>query len=508
MASFPYQELRGIDIRLLDLLPGSHTDPLRCSIRHAPLAASTAFEALSYTWGPPPESRQITINRHKVPVRPNLFTGLMYLRRPDRTRTIWIDALCINQSDIEERDKQVLRMRDIYSMATSVQVWLGEAGEEDALALQLVREISAVVQDPEDLLNSGTQNSYIEQWEPLFNAAVPKTIKALNDLFNRPWWTRVWIVQELSLAKQPEAHVICGSISMPWLSFLVAAYAVEELWNTANHLLWSEYPDEPLNGFQTGIRMAQCRYSDATFPRFRLLELLNQHRDCEATNARDYVYGLLGMSGDGEQAGIVPRYAASVIDIYTDLVRKLVRATESLDVLCACRGERNLTALPSWVPDWSTDAVSPSICLYERYCGGNDFVGSPIAHFERYRASGTSKAEAHFAGPRLSVRACIIGRIQYLGILDDGMQFEDIESFGVGDDEGKSASGSDNFDNWLNLILDCPMWPKIEERYGSPSAALDAFCRTLVANRNNRMMVPPLDDSAESDSDDIESGER
>jgi hypothetical protein len=504
MAGYPYQALTGIDIRLLDLLPGSRADPVRCSMRHAPLQSSTNFQALSYTWGDLPDSERIAIDGHVVAVRPNLFSALIHLRQVDATRTLWIDAVTINQQDVPERNRQVLRMQNIYALATSVHVWLGEVDADDEAALALVQSLASVVEDAERLLDTGTQNAYVERWHPQFEAAPPATIRALNNIFNRPWWNRVWIIQEVSLARQSEARVQCGTTSLPWLHFLVVAYAIEECWQIVNQRLWLEFPDDALSGFLGGIRLAQCRYSDASRPQFRLLELLTQHREGQATNARDHIYGLLGLSGDIEEFGIQPDYSSDVVDVYVDFVTRIVNATHSLDVLCACRGERNFTALPSWVPDWSTDAVVPGICIYERYCGGDIFPRSPISHFQRYRAAGAQMADIAFEGSRLRARGVWIGRVCHLGALDEGMQFDDTDSFGLADEDGKSASGSDTFDSWLNLILDCPIWPRIEERYGSSSSVLDAFCRTLVANRNNRMTIPPAENDDSDASVDVD----
>lgn len=119
-------------------------------------------------------------------------------------------------------------------------------------------------------------------------------------------------------------------------------------------------------------RLSERPLSHVQRPRIKLWELLTQHWECEATVSKDDVYGLLGMSGDSEALRIQPDYSewVSVADVYVDLVAKLVHATGSTDLVCACRGGRNTQSLPAWVSDhWSTDAVISGICLHERYGG-------------------------------------------------------------------------------------------------------------------------------------------
>jgi len=115
-------------IRLLELLSNPTDDKIRCKMHIVSLHDDPAFEALSYTWGEEARDRPISIDDHcRTHVSVNLKTALLRLRRNDGSgRLLWIDALCINQGDIQERNSQVLMMRDIYATAQDVAVWLGE----------------------------------------------------------------------------------------------------------------------------------------------------------------------------------------------------------------------------------------------------------------------------------------------------------------------------------------------------------------------------------------------
>lgn len=488
------------EIRLLDILPGDLETPVQCDMRYASLTPGLDFTALSYTWGDPKYPEPIAINGHRLDVTINLYTALRYLRDSHRVRTFWVDAVCINQNDLQERAAQVLRMCDIYTLAKSVEVWLGEEEDEfDAEAMQLVAELGATVPDAEQFLCKGMNDSHRERFMHCFAESTPDKLKALGRLFKRPWWTRIWIVQELSLAQQGNAVMRCGKYKSTWWNFLVAAYAIDEFWNLVIGSIGQKCPDETLEGHQHGIRLAQCRNVDPALPGFTLLELLNQHRDCAATDPRDKVYGLLGLAGDVATIGLKPSYTATPEDIFIDLFRKHVTATGTLDMLCEVRYPKKLTGLPSWVPDWSTDQTVPGICIHTRYMGGNHFEGSPIDQYQEYRAAGDSRAEVQFNSNSMTLTAFNVGAITYIGEVDSGMTLEDlevIESLGMLDATGYSGSACDTFNDWCNMMLKCLDWDKIGGKYGADNA-LEVYCRTLIGDRNGRMMRPRA--SASSD---------
>ncbi|KAK4112968.1 HET-domain-containing protein, partial [Canariomyces notabilis] len=112
-------------IRLLSVLPGVGEEVIRCTLRIATLLDLDSYEAMSYEWGEPGLGRTILVNDSEFEVGENLFQALRHLRLPDSARVLWIDAICINQSDLRERNHQVQQMADVYSRAQQVIAWIG-----------------------------------------------------------------------------------------------------------------------------------------------------------------------------------------------------------------------------------------------------------------------------------------------------------------------------------------------------------------------------------------------
>ncbi|KAJ1329788.1 HET domain-containing protein [Microdochium nivale] len=132
------------DIRLLRLLPAaSPTQPVYCRLSHAPLedTTKTIYEALSYTWGKDGRTETIRLDDQDFAVTANLREALLALRDPHSTRVLWIDAICINQDDVEERAHEVVRMLRIYQLASRVVVWLGSSSDNSELAIQHFHEL-------------------------------------------------------------------------------------------------------------------------------------------------------------------------------------------------------------------------------------------------------------------------------------------------------------------------------------------------------------------------------
>ncbi|KAI8711317.1 HET domain-containing protein [Fusarium sp. LHS14.1] len=167
------------EIRLLTLHPASQADSkLFCTLSHASLIAETpAYEALSYVWGKPNLSASILLDDVNVQVTPSLVSILSALRLDKQARVLWIDALCINQSNVQERSQQVSLMRKIYSCCRQDIAWLGELPDNDPEPEPTCdnpyrfRSQRPSVREGMEFISQLTQKN-------------PETLKSLRDKFN------------------------------------------------------------------------------------------------------------------------------------------------------------------------------------------------------------------------------------------------------------------------------------------------------------------------------------
>jgi hypothetical protein len=223
VSSYQYQPLEQGEIRLLQLLPRNplvQNDPIQFHIVHTSFArchipdSFFSYEALSYVWGGDLTDPVYCDNR-EILVTPNLISALSILREtmvayPSFHRTLWVDSICINQNDIVERGHQVRLMKDIYSHAIRVIVWLGGSQEIEADLMRINH--GHLSQHSIDLR---LEHTYFEVWTRL-----------VARLFNQPWFHRVWVIQEVVFAA--EAIVLGGNYSIKWKQLVDAAVAVKE----------------------------------------------------------------------------------------------------------------------------------------------------------------------------------------------------------------------------------------------------------------------------------------
>jgi hypothetical protein len=211
------------ETRLIILLPSRpFKAEVTCRLFYQLLDDNHRFEALSYTWGDPNSKLPLSLNGREIKVTKNLDKALCYLRYADDQRILWIDALCINQEYIPERNQQVAAMHKIYQRAAKVIVWLGPASKNGNFAFDLLAEASSKKIEIDDwLIRNLKMRSRSKFWE------------AYCDIADCDYWGRVWIIQEIFFASS--AIVRCGFCCMRWPDFIFLFHSI--MCRSGNHLI-------------------------------------------------------------------------------------------------------------------------------------------------------------------------------------------------------------------------------------------------------------------------------
>ncbi|CAO1605313.1 hypothetical protein XANCAGTX0491_008834 [Xanthoria calcicola] len=343
------------EIRLLSIDPSDSTDssePVRCTfINHALVPEASVstcqFDALSYTWGRPDLVEAILLNGKRFWVTENLAEALKMLRYKMKAETglrpLWADAVCINQDDVMERSQQVLLMRDIYSHAHLVHVWLGiRAPRLKAFFTkwnQLLAEDEAAVYTPGMVHQFQKQLGDVGAIGPSAVDMLDRsdgTYDALMYLVSSPWWSRVWVQQEVLLAKTPIFHLDRTTYRF---GFLLGMLYRVHLWCIHQRPIFDLSTDEEVREGVVGrLGSIVIRYLEqtqrGTFSKKEMVQRTvgSISVRCEATDPRDRVYGLLGLIPP--EIGILPDYTASVETVFEDAGYQLMKWSDSLDILC------------------------------------------------------------------------------------------------------------------------------------------------------------------------------
>ncbi|KAL8684828.1 MAG: hypothetical protein Q9218_008117, partial [Villophora microphyllina] len=287
----------------------------------------------------------------------NLHTALKYLRHASQDRTLWADAICINQNDIEERNAQVARMADIYKSAAKVIVWLGPEADGSIKAMKALDSLASIIKvewahytitqagagDPDpDWLDLGQKPPYDDE-----------TWTSLVCLLNRPWFGRLWIWQEVFLA-QDRAELFCGCDGLRWQDFRKAIL-----------LLWRKRKPSKYPGLRRTFSRAWeiCNMSDE--PSLRVV--LRRTKDANCSDPRDRIFGILHLVSESERLRMQPDYSKTTLDVYRDMIVRSVFEDRDLSLLTCCEYDGKPTNIPSWVPNWSKPRKSTEI-WFPRAC--------------------------------------------------------------------------------------------------------------------------------------------
>jgi Heterokaryon incompatibility protein (HET) len=351
-----------------------------------------SYEAFSYVWGNAfARKAEIMCNGKVLKVTPNLKDALQRLRLKTCSRLVWVDAICINQDDTQERGHQVQMMSSIYEGASRVIVWLG--ANKDYTTPRALSVICSIVNSwhyemygtrPATFVTSTYSGKSINEspspkdfglwWaaSQIFNLRwswriwagtsmnkVPSPMDfeswwAVSQLFNLHWFWRLWVIQEVAL--NSSVLVIWGDSEISWKWIGLAAALIR-----TNHYQFLER-FHPAGVYNAYFMYRISTGKDAVAPLFLSFhQLLGLTRQFEATDPRDRIFALLGLrisdTGRGDMF-IQPDYKLSAEDLYKKVARQILLRSGSLEILSSVQHSAfsllgKNQQLPSWVPNWN-----------------------------------------------------------------------------------------------------------------------------------------------------------
>lgn len=461
--------------RLLRLLPGEAGDVIRLELSYSLLQEKPEYEALSYEWGKSGDDHLIFCNHFGLRVNSGLAAALERLRLPDRPRCIWIDRICIDQENVQERNEQVTMMRDIYARAKLVLIWLGKEMRYTKDAFQMIPNLARrfVARQVNEAL-TGDRMPYIQTLDDIpdkegLQLENDLLWQAIFDLFSRTYFRRTWIVQEIVVASR--ARVFCGSQEADWMRFHWAASYV----TTTTYLL------HQMSSIKSIVLISAISEIQARFKQTQadcLLDILFLCQGSSATDPRDKVYGLLGLHNRHERnfhKTKIPMidYRKRPSQIYQEVAKYMISVDQDLRIF---QGQ-TLTAklvcgMPSWVPDWSTRAE-----------------GAPAAFLVvHYKLHLYIKPSLRFRRGSLFVRGVMVDKIDHvIGIMSCENPFPHLKDIILRLSQSQSITGAHDTSvqvNDFDLLLGA--WEVLSSRtYRTSQSFQEALWRTLIGNVAN-----------------------
>ncbi|KAG4432968.1 hypothetical protein IFR05_011536 [Cadophora sp. M221] len=309
-------------IRMLRLKPckDQSTAKIHCELfdynLQDPSQRTHLYDALSYVWGNPKVTVPIYVGEreHELPVTINLYAALLRLRNCSLERIIWIDAICIDQKNDEEKAQQIQLMAKIYSQACRVLVWLGVAADNSDQALE---EIRAAGRKATHSCNNDTMQLLLE----------------------RDWFKRIWILQEVAAARH--VLIMCGPTEIDGYAFCLGIDSLKSFFETRADLRTL------IQSVTYLIRGAIFRTGTLPQAICKLGELIDMYHNHEATLPHDRVYALLGMSGmeskDLRNAKMVPDYG----DKWEELLQRLAKFLLSDKISVEACSDKGIASIKS-----------------------------------------------------------------------------------------------------------------------------------------------------------------
>jgi hypothetical protein len=400
---YHYSPLQRDEIRLLHLLPATEKlEPLKVVLEHIPIGSAGEFRALSYVWGSDTRSSDLETPCGRVGVTTSLSKALRHIRRTRELLTLWVDAVCINQNDNDEKIRQIRLLPHIFQRATSTVAFLCDDIVNDH-AMETLMQIKARANQSDsradfghsvgDTLTDGrniaeehrrkisSRSEEVSKW-PECLPSIPSSWvgrpipppqdpvwEAIHTLFSNPWFRRAWVIQEVVSASS--IRIICGKWLVEWNDLFGAIEIIE------HEMCISKEYSSLVSSWRQFLQLATHREREARKIRMALINLLESFRHTESTLTRDRFFSLLGFAADSENPAFEPDYTSSLETIICRFAHAFIEQGKIMLLLYRAGLETNHRSgearFPSWIPNWT---VPKQPCLSESSNRGIQFSAS------------------------------------------------------------------------------------------------------------------------------------
>ncbi|KAE8446778.1 hypothetical protein EG329_011683 [Mollisiaceae sp. DMI_Dod_QoI] len=425
------------EFRLISLWKADRYDaPLMASLAYSVMHDDVSYHGLSYTWGSSDEKATcpILLNGQMFMIRKNLGQGLRELRHNVHKVIIWIDAICIDQHNVSERNRQIPRMLEIYDAAFVVISWLSEGEEASDIAIDFLDELQHPKLQPDETGNWGPYTvKEGDSWKIKPIPDLTRRLAALYRFFLRPYFRRIWVIQELAVATSPSVY--CGKKRAAWSQLDNAAYHLIDILHSSRkmqaQIMAADASLESISDRNISFvrrlfyfrhlrsRNADHWWSGSHWLNIKdsspgILDLMVLGRDFESTSPHDKIFALLNLAQDIDGIDFKPDYSKTLSRTYQEFAATVAVKTGSLDIICAAEPFTRVGLdVPSWCPDWSTPSTVSSLIRREHipnvFMSAVHDISGPI-----YQAFGSSHLTPRFSfnGPMIEVAGIVLDTVK------------------------------------------------------------------------------------------------
>lgn len=394
--------------RIIKIYPSRYeTSALVCELSEEELNDDNppSYAAISYTWGSQSPSKIILCHGKALAVTQNCEAILRRFRQVDKMSYVWIDAICIDQSNVKERNIQVAMMEDIYRLAEVVAVWLGPATECTQEAFRYFEHLA----EGNNLDRDRAQSRLLSK-----------------EILEQPWFTRMWTIQEVAMASPKVVYLCRGDRMMGWATFMQAmasgkldpdirslAQSAAQIFNRLRPL----FESARASSRRPGLVSPQALLRSFT-PLREILNILAEVRGKLATDVRDKVFALHGIfKAFDARCFPAPDYAKPARQVFRETAEAVIEQDKSLHILYHVSSRARMASLPSWVPDWGDTDVIDSNPTFQFWRASRDSVHRhPPDYTHSLRVEGKAIGKISTRSTALSAGT-------------DGANYSDIELF-------------------------------------------------------------------------------